>query len=84
MIALLLVVKIVVEGGALSRVTNALYGFHKEVGTRCNRAPDEVLYFIIHLMEEAFKCDCFVPRNDNWARSRERCNRTPEKSYYFE
>ena len=37
-----------VEGGALSRVTNALYGFHKEVGTRCNRAPEEVLYFIIH------------------------------------
>ena len=50
MIALLLVVKIVVEGGALSRVTNALYGFHKEVGTRCNRAREEarINYFIIH------------------------------------
>ena len=48
MIVLLLVMKIVVDGGALSRVTNALYGFHKEVGTRRNRAPEEVLYFIIH------------------------------------
>ena len=74
MIALLLVMKIVVEGGALSRVTNALYGFHKEVGTRCNRAPEQnqksdskstPSYFIIHLMEGVFYCDCFVAGNEN-------------------
>ena len=46
--------KIVVEGVALSRVTNALYGFHKEVGTRCNRAPKKVLYFIIHYWRKYF------------------------------